>query len=1054
MGTADSQPYIRCLDMALFSCYDHEEEQLIFETRCHIKDIWITSERTFIGRKIMNTLSLYDQIIHGTLIDTYLIKKTKIAQKLVSMLLSVMKDNVDTFTKSSYVNTLIMSLIKRNRKIWINSTQIDRLRNATLRNMFVLDEKQSFGDFVLYLQQNYRVIVCPIFASKWIINQNTLDQISKHSKNQPKNVQIQYNGPGLKCMLSDSKSIVFQPHLIKINDLYHTEMKLINTYGGLPITVHFNIQCNGDIDYFSSLHPRRMTTQWGNVFHIELPVVKHNKNVQKETVKLLCCKRGNGSAVKNEATMQVTFYTMLHNFEDFKIDPNITDINNTLQEVHMQSSPQSYAVTDIISTFYGITNSVFSLIDSISDIYFIFVLFQSLTPITYFLIILSFGNLLCTAIGMAVYLTMNLNIGSYVQRVGLGLVLFVLSPALPAVEWIIQQFDSMGSHVLVMHSGKDGILLWFELELVKNKLFIIETIIESCFQVIIQFIAIFVIHGYEYQYTYLWISIAISTTVILSKLILLSYNQHRTVIALNLFTYFVDIYLSLLSSMFIGALVFQKIFNFVGLYLLMEILLFVPFVTHLLFTRGDIFDMLQIPFLMLFWYPFALCILPFGISMHTVWNKCLTNPDKIGPKQKFHEEMYRYCCTSQSKREFDSKLIIINYLCIRMYFNSLKPTKNGKDTFYKFAVELIISMMDSSKLATGAFDLLRSYKLKEVCFLSANKKTNVLFILKSWQAMIRFILIFIFICLDLFYSNTFDTNSAFSNIYGNIIETLTAVGMGLVGVWVVLFIYDTFGKPSNWHKFCYYMITSKHEDFVLTMSIDDFKQKCDDILQNEFVKIGYETSVLKDWRLVLMQFIKEMTFEHGVSFCDYKYKKKRDEELTQIKWIKSCLLLSIQIVAIIIILFRSYCFNCYQAPLTMSMYSAAALVVHLIVFGFNTYKNYQQRSNHINDIAQCTLFAVSTSQLIVFLYITYFYFVEQCVLQIGGKIIVSLFSIQCFICLIPWRMLLEEDSALGMFMAVILFPCLNVYTSLIVCWKCLNRLCRKCNLNKEKKRFD
>eukprot|EP01084_Bolivina_argentea_P285027 488690_1 len=1048
MDSADSQPYIRSLDMALFTCYDHEEEQLIFETRCHIKDIWITSQRKFIGKKIMNTLSLYDQIIHGTIIDNSLIKN-KIQTTLNSMLLSVMKDSVSTFTTSSYVNTLVMSLIKSNRKIWINSTQINKLTNDALRNMFVLDEKHTFGDFISYLQQNYEVIVCPIFVSKWIVNQNTFDQISKLSKNQSKKVQITYNGPVLKCMLSESKSIVFQPQLIKINNLYHTEMKLINTYEGLPITVHFNIECNGEIDYFSSLHPRRMTTQWGNVFHIQLPIMQNDKHVEKERIKLLCCNRENSSALQkkeSEETMQVTFYTMLHNFEEFKIDPNITDVNNTMQEVDMQSSAQFYAVTDILSTFYGISNSVFSCFDSISDIYFIIFLFQSLTPTTYFLIILSFGNLLCTAIGMAFYLAINLNIESYLKRLGLSLVLFALSPALPAVEWVIQQFDSIGSHVLVMRSGKDGVLLWFEEERVKNKLFIIETISESCFQIIIQFIAIFVVHGYEYQYIYLWMSIATSIIVILSKLILLSYNPHRTVIALNLFTYFVDIYLCLLSSMFIGAFVFQKIFNFVGFYMIMEMLLFVPFITHFIFSRGDILDMLQIPFLMLFWYPFALCILPFGFSMHTFWNKCLTNPEKIGSKQKFHEEMYRYCCASQSKREFDFKLIIINYVCIHMYFNALKQIKNKKDTFYEFAQEL--NSLDLSKLEILGFDLMTNYKLKEVRYLSGYEKIDVLLIFKSWHVMVRCILIVICICLDLFYSKIFVTNSAFSNIYGNIIGAFTAVGICLFGVWVVLFNYDMFGKPSDWHKFCHYMITSKHEDFVLTMSMDDFKQKCDDIFQQAFEQDAYETNVLKEWRLILTQFIKGMTVDHRVSLLDIK-----DDEFTQIKWIKSVLLLLIQIITIII-LSKSYCF---QARLTMSMYSTAVLLIHTIVCGFNIYKQCQQRSNHNAAIIQCILFAVSTSQLVVFLYVTYFYFAEQCSLQIGGTIIMSLFSIQCFICLIPWRRLLDVvqwNNGWGMLMAVILFPFLVVYSSLVACWKCFTRLYYKCNPNKEEKRLE
>eukprot|EP01084_Bolivina_argentea_P048117 88672_1 len=39
--SSDSSEYIKTLDMGLFSCFDHECEHLIFETRLHIKDIYV-----------------------------------------------------------------------------------------------------------------------------------------------------------------------------------------------------------------------------------------------------------------------------------------------------------------------------------------------------------------------------------------------------------------------------------------------------------------------------------------------------------------------------------------------------------------------------------------------------------------------------------------------------------------------------------------------------------------------------------------------------------------------------------------------------------------------------------------------------------------------------------------------------------------------------------------------------------------------------------------------------------------------------------------------------
>ena len=77
LQSADSDPFIRTMDMAPFTCFYHEDEHLIFETRCRIKDIWMQREKMWIGSEIMITISLYDQLIHGTTVldNAFLTKK-------------------------------------------------------------------------------------------------------------------------------------------------------------------------------------------------------------------------------------------------------------------------------------------------------------------------------------------------------------------------------------------------------------------------------------------------------------------------------------------------------------------------------------------------------------------------------------------------------------------------------------------------------------------------------------------------------------------------------------------------------------------------------------------------------------------------------------------------------------------------------------------------------------------------------------------------------------------------------------------------------------------
>eukprot|EP01084_Bolivina_argentea_P083737 151602_1 len=63
--SSESSKYIRTLNMSLFSCFDRESEHLIFETRLHIKDIFVPTERQWMGNAYMKPLSLYDLLDHG-----------------------------------------------------------------------------------------------------------------------------------------------------------------------------------------------------------------------------------------------------------------------------------------------------------------------------------------------------------------------------------------------------------------------------------------------------------------------------------------------------------------------------------------------------------------------------------------------------------------------------------------------------------------------------------------------------------------------------------------------------------------------------------------------------------------------------------------------------------------------------------------------------------------------------------------------------------------------------------------------------------------------------
>lgn len=80
--SADSNEYIKTFDMCMFTCYPNEREHLIFESRLHIKDIWVPRLGCWVGKKIISALSLLDLLIHGNAIHENKLMTKKNQKKL------------------------------------------------------------------------------------------------------------------------------------------------------------------------------------------------------------------------------------------------------------------------------------------------------------------------------------------------------------------------------------------------------------------------------------------------------------------------------------------------------------------------------------------------------------------------------------------------------------------------------------------------------------------------------------------------------------------------------------------------------------------------------------------------------------------------------------------------------------------------------------------------------------------------------------------------------------------------------------------------------------
>eukprot|EP01084_Bolivina_argentea_P261051 441018_1 len=141
--SSESSEYIRTLDMSLFSCFERESEHLIFETRLHVNDIFIPTERLWIGSKLMNILSLYDLLAHGNIVHQKRLLKQSNQKRLCKLLKSI-QDNAISM-QSPYAKSLILALTVENDKLWLNIQQIQQLSND-LRALFV-GVNDEFGEF-------------------------------------------------------------------------------------------------------------------------------------------------------------------------------------------------------------------------------------------------------------------------------------------------------------------------------------------------------------------------------------------------------------------------------------------------------------------------------------------------------------------------------------------------------------------------------------------------------------------------------------------------------------------------------------------------------------------------------------------------------------------------------------------------------------------------------------------------------------------------------------------------------------------------------------------
>merc|ERR1712228_600202 len=159
LESADSNKYVKTLDMALFTCFENEAEHLIFESNLHIKDIFVPGIRCWIGNRIMNTLTLYDQLINNQHVDDERLLKQKNQQRLVKLLKYIKNDSISSYTQFKYANAMIASLVLENDEITFNMSNENTLM-PELAQLFVADQDND-GPFSIILKTK-KTAICKL----------------------------------------------------------------------------------------------------------------------------------------------------------------------------------------------------------------------------------------------------------------------------------------------------------------------------------------------------------------------------------------------------------------------------------------------------------------------------------------------------------------------------------------------------------------------------------------------------------------------------------------------------------------------------------------------------------------------------------------------------------------------------------------------------------------------------------------------------------------------------------------------------------------------------
>eukprot|EP01083_Nonionella_stella_P243313 847940_1 len=386
--------------------------------------------------------------------------------------------------------------------------------------------------------------------------------------------------------------------------------------------------------------------------------------------------------------------------------------------------------------------------------------------------------------------------------------------------------------------------------------------------------------------------------------------------------------------------------------------------------------------------------------MYPLFNYLAHQPMEIGKRKTFHSKLYAYCCDTED--EFDTKLIIANYVCVKSYFHQLKQDE-GYEQYYQFAkwlFELKHSDLRHITLETFRKKANSTTYHKVFAGIRAIKSLqmfnpSIMVFAKVTQLSTRMIMVLLCLGLDIFYLKLFANNNKFMQNYGNVLSLVGVIVTVLFVIWFILIFVVFESCKSKWDAFSSNMICSTHHKFVLMMSSDEFIETCDSILYNkENDEIDDENQEIDSMDSIINMDVKALPYynvtEEVVQFVQ-KYAKL---SLYSLRLISTIL---IAVAALVVSHFVNDIDCLVYHSNTVLIYIRTIMIISIAMCLYAIYRGPSMILVYcsIPQMVNASIFALYLSGIAFWGFTMYFRNDVQCELQIASLSVLGLLFIGC-----------------------------------------------------------